>query len=296
MLKLSQKKRTAFLALAVAATILGANNSFAASAEHDKAISESNQYGSSMRSYWKAQGVYNAATKTYTFNEDISLKPKASEQDLNSSTPNFGGIYIAGNKPVTIDMQGHRLDIALNVDQPNGVQNVYNVNPNAIHVSSADLVINNVKGMELSAAGSFLSRGKLRGIYVAGTNQEGSYGDGKGLASLTINNADGWENAVKFHSSQPQVENAIEVWKNTGSADLKISGMVDLYVGNDSDVITVRGGNSNYNIDKAPTAYIGGGAIKAAMGRAAVVSGGELSINSKLQDGAIVAVEGNRDV
>ena len=296
MLKLSQKKRTAFLALAVAATILGANNSFAASAEHDKAISESNQYGSSMRSYWKAQGVYNAATKTYTFNEDISLKPKASEQDLNSSTPNFGGIYIAGNKPVTIDMQGHRLDIALNVDQPNGVQNVYNVNPNAIHVSSADLVINNVKGMELSAAGSFLSIGKLRGIYVAGTNQEGSYGDGKGLASLTINNADGWENAVKFHSSQPQVENAIEVWKNTGSADLKISGMVDLYVGNDSDVITVRGGNSNYNIDKAPTAYIGGGAIKAAMGRAAVVSGGELSINSKLQDGAIVAVEGNRDV
>ena len=296
MLKLSQKKRTAFLALAVAATILGANNSFAASAEHDKAISESNQYGSSMRSYWKAQGVYNAATKTYTFNEDISLKPKASEQDLNSWTPNFGGIYIAGNKPVTIDMQGHRLDIALNVDQPKGVNNVNAVNPNGIHVSSADLVINNVKGMELSASGSYLKTGKMRGIYVAGTNQEGSYGDGKGLASLTINNADGWDNAVKFHSSRAQVENAIEVWKNTGSADLKISGMVDLYVGNDSDVITVRGGNSNYNIDKAPTAYIGGGAIKAAMGRAAVVSGGELSINSKLQDGAIVAVEGNRAV
>ena len=296
MLKLSQKKRTAFLALAVAATILGANNSFAASAEHDKAISESNQYGSSMRSYWKAQGVYNAATKTYTFNEDISLKPKASEQDLNSWTPNFGGIYIAGNKPVTIDMQGHRLDIALNVDKPNGVNNVNAVKPNGIHVSSADLVINNVKGMELSASGSYLKTGTLRGIYVAGTNQEGSYGDGKGLASLTINNADGWENAVKFHSSQPQVENAIEVWKNTGSADLKISGMVDLYVGNNSDVITVRGGNSAYNIDKAPTAYIGGGAIKAAMGRAANVSGGTLSINSKLQDGAIVAVEGNRDV
>ena len=296
MLKLSQKKRTAFLALAVAATILGANNSFAASAEHDKAISESNQYGSSMRSYWKAQGVYNAATKTYTFNEDISLKPKASEQELNSWTPNFGGIYIAGNKPVTIDMQGHRLDIALNVDKPNGVNNVNAVNPNGIHVSSADLVINNVKGMELSASGSYLKTGKMRGIYVAGTNQEGSYSDGKGLASLTINNADGWDNAVKFHSSQAQVENAIEVWKNTGSADLKISGMVDLYVGNDSDVITVRGGNSAYNIDKAPTAYIGGGAIKAARGRAAVVSGGELSINSKLQDGAIVAVEGNRDV
>ena len=295
MLKLSQKKRKAFLALAVAAAVLGANNAFAASV-HDKAISESNQFGSAMRTYWKEAGVYNAKTHTYTFNEDVTLKPKASEQDFNNWTPMFGGIYIARNNPVTIDMQGHRLDIALNVDQPNGVQNVYNVNPNAIHVSSADLVINNVKGMELSAAGSFLSRGKLRGIYVAGTNQEGSYGDGKGLASLTINNADGWENAVKFHSSQPQIENAIEVWKNTGSADLKISGMVDLYVGNDSDVITVRGGNSNYNIDKAPTAYIGGGAIKAARGRAAVVSGGELSINSKLQDGAIVAAEGSRDV
>ena len=296
MLKLSQKKKKAFLALAVAAAILGANNSYAANTEYDKAISESNQFGSAMRTYWQKAGVYNAKTHTYTFNENVTLKPKASEQDFNQWTPNFGGIYIARNNPVTVDMQGHRLDIALNVDQPNGVENVYNVNPNAIHVSSADLVINNVKGMELSAAGSFLSRGKLRGIYVAGTNQEGSYGDGKGLASLTINNADGWENAVKFHSSQPQVENAIEVWKNTGSADLKISGMVDLYVGNDSDVITVRGGNSAYNIDKAPTAYIGGGAIKAAKGRAAVVSGGELSINSKLQDGAIVAVDGSRDV
>ena len=296
MLKLSQKKKKAFLALAVAAAILGANNSYAANTEYDKAISESNQFGSAMRTYWQKAGVYNAKTHTYTFNEDVTLKPKASEQDFNQWTPNFGGIYIARNNPVTVDMQGHRLDIALNVDQPNGVENVYNVNPNAIHVSSADLVINNVKGMELSAAGSFLSRGKLRGIYVAGTNQEGSYGDGKGLASLTINNADGWENAVKFHSSQPQVENAIEVWKNTGSADLKISGMVDLYVGNDSDVITVRGGNSSYDIEEAPTAYIGGGAIKAAMGRAANVSGGELYVNSKLQDGAIVAADGNRDV
>ena len=295
MLKLSQKKRKALLALAVAAAVLGANNAFAASV-HDKAITESTQYGSAARTYWKEAGVYNSKTRTYTFDEDVTLKPKASEQEFNNWTPMFGGIYIAGNKPITIDMQGHRLDIAMNVDQPNGVANVYNVNPNAIHVSSADLVINNVKGMELSAAGSFLSGGKLRGILVAGTNQEGSYGDGKGLASLTINNADGWENAVKFHSSQPQIENAIEVWKNTGSADLKISGMVDLYVGNDSDVITVRGGNSSYDIDKAPTAYIGGGAIKAAMGRAAVVSGGELSINSKLQDGAIVAAEGNRDV
>jgi len=295
MLKLSQKKRKALLALAVAAAVLGANNAFAASV-HDKAITESNQYGSAVRTYWKEAGVYNAKTHTYTFNEDVTLKPNASDQDFNHCTPVFGGIYIAGNKPVTIDMQGHRLDLALNVDQPKGVNNVRAVSPNAIHVSSADLVINNVKGMELSAKGSFLSAGKLRGIYVAGTNQEGAYGDGKGLASLTINNADGWENAVKFHSSQPQVENAIEVWKNTGSADLKISGMVDLYVGNDSDVITVRGGNSAYNIDKAPTAYIGGGAIKAAMGRAAVVSGGELSINSKLQDGAVVAAEGSRDV
>ena len=295
MLKLSQKKRKALLALAVAAAVLGANNAFAASV-HDKAITESNQYGSAVRTYWKEAGVYNAKTHTYTFNEDVTLKPNASDQDFNHWTPMFGGIYIAGNNPVTIDMQGHRLDLALNVDQPKGVDNVRAVSPNAIHVSSADLVINNVKGMELSAKGSFLSAGKLRGIYVAGTNQEGSYGDGKGLASLTINNADGWENAVKFHSSQPQIENAIEVWKNTGSADLKISGMVDLYVGNDSDVITVRGGNSNYNIDKAPTAYIGGGAIKTARGRAAVVSGGELSINSKLQDGAIVAAEGSRDV
>ena len=295
MLKLSQKKRKALLALAVAAAVLGANNAFAASV-HDKAITESNQYGSAVRTYWKEAGVYNAKTHTYTFNEDVTLKPNASDQDFNHWTPMFGGIYIAGNKPVTIDMQGHRLDLALNVDQPKGVNNVRAVSPNAIHVSSADLVINNVKGMELSVKGSFLSAGKLRGIYVAGTNQEGAYGDGKGLASLTINNADGWENAVKFHSSQPQVENAIEVWKNTGSADLKISGMVDLYVGNDSDVITVRGGNSSYDIDKAPTAYIGGGAIKAAMGRAAVVSGGELSINSKLQDGAIVAAEGSRDV
>ena len=108
MLKLSQKKRTAFLALAVAATILGANNAFAASV-HDKAITESNQYGSAARTYWKEAGVYNAKTRTYTFDEDVTLKPNASDQDFNHWTPMFGGIYIAGNKPVTIDMQGHRL-------------------------------------------------------------------------------------------------------------------------------------------------------------------------------------------
>ena len=140
-----------------------------------------------------------------------------------------------GYNPVTIDMQGHRLDIAQNVDQVRvgSVHNIKAVSANGIHVTSSSLTINNVKGMNISAGGSFLSVGKVRGIYVAGTNQEGAYGDGKGLASLTINNADGWENAITFKSSQAQVENAIEVKKNTGAADLSISGMVDLYVGND---------------------------------------------------------------
>lgn len=298
MLKLSQKKRKACLALAVAAAVLGANNAFAASVEHDKAIYESNNYGSSMRTYWQEQGVYDADKHTYTFNEDISLKPKASEQELNFWTPIFGGLYVAGYNPVTIDMQGHRLDIAQNVDQVRvgSVHNIKAVSANGIHVTSSSLTINNVKGMNISAGGSFLSVGTVRGIYVAGTNQEGAYGDGKGLASLTINNADGWENAITFKSSQAQVENAIEVKKNTGTADLSISGMVDLYVGNDSDVITVSGGTSYYDINSTPTAYIGGGAIKAAMGRAGLISGGVLSINSKLQNGEMVATEGSRDV
>lgn len=298
MLKLSQKKRKACLALAVAAAVLGANNAFAASVEHDKAIYESNNYGSSMRTYWQEQGVYDADKHTYTFNEDISLKPKASEQELNYWTPIFGGLYVAGYNPVTIDMQGHRLDIAQNVDQVRvgSVHNIKAVSANGIHVTSSSLTINNVKGMNISAGGSFLSVGNVRGIYVAGTNQEGAYGDGKGLASLTINNADGWENAITFKSSQAQVENAIEVKKNTGTADLSISGMVDLYLGNDSDVITVSGGTSYYDINSTPTAYIGGGAIKAAMGRAGLISGGVLSINSKLQNGEMVATQGSRDV
>ncbi|WP_455767977.1 hypothetical protein [Phascolarctobacterium succinatutens] len=297
MLKLSHKKRKACLALAVAAAVLGANNAFAAS-EHDKAIYESNLYGEAMRTYWQEQGVYDADKHTYTFNEDISLKPKASEQDLNYWTPIFGGLYVAGYNPVTIDMQGHRLDIAQNVDQVRvgSVNNIKAVSANGIHVTSSSLTINNVKGMDISVGGNFLSAGKVRDIYVAGTNQEGAYHDGKGLASLTINNADGWENAIKFKSSQAQVENAIEVKKNTGTADLSISGMVDLYVGNDSDVITVSGGTSYYDINSTPTAYIGGGAIKAAMGRAGLISGGVLSINSKLQNGEMVATEGSRDV
>ena len=226
------------------------------------------------------------------------MKPKASEQELNYWTPIFGGLYVAGYNPVTIDMQGHRLDIAQNVDQVRvgSVHNIKAVSANGIHVTSSSLTINNVKGMNISAGGSFLSVGNVRGIYVAGTNQEGAYGDGKGLASLTINNADGWENAITFKSSQAQVENAIEVKKNTGTADLSISGMVDLYVGNDSDVITVSGGTSYYDINSTPTAYIGGGAIKAAMGRAGFISGGVLSINSKLQNGEMVATEGSRDV
>ena len=297
MLKLSQKKRKALLALAVAATVLGANNAFAASV-HDKAISESNNYGASMRTYWQNQGVYDAAKHTYTFNEDITLKPKTSEQNLNFWTPLFGGIYVAGYNPVTIDMQGHRLDVAMNMD-PVAQGAVFNpgaISPNVLHVTSSSLTINNVKGMELSAAGPGLATGNITGIYLAGTNQEGSYHDGKGLASLTINNADGWDNAIKFHSSQEQVENGIYVWKNSGSADLKISGLVDMYVGNGSDVITVRGGDYTGDTQGAPTAYIGGGAFKTSTGRAANVVGGLLSVNSKLENGAIVASDANRDV
>ncbi|MEE0356752.1 MAG: hypothetical protein UDN31_03960, partial [Phascolarctobacterium succinatutens] len=297
MLKLSQKKRKALLALAVAAAVLGANNAFAASV-HDKAISESNNYGSSMRTYWKNAGVYDAKTHTYTFNEDITLKPKTSEQNLNFWTPLFGGIYVAGYNPVTIDMQGHRLDVAMNMD-PVAQGAVFNpgaISPNVLHVTSSSLTINNVKGMELSAAGPGLATGNINGIYLAGTNQESSYHDGKGLASLTINNADGWDNAIKFHSSQDQVENGIYVWKNSGSADLKISGLVDMYVGNGSDVITVRGGDYTGDTQGVPTAYIGGGAFKTSTGRAANVLGGLLSVNSKLENGEIVASDANRDV
>ncbi|WP_293851153.1 hypothetical protein [uncultured Phascolarctobacterium sp.] len=297
MLKLSQKKRKALLALAVAATVLGANNAFAASV-HDKAISESNNYGASMRTYWQNQGVYDAANHTYTFSEDITLKPKTSEQNLNFWTPLFGGIYVAGYNPVTIDMQGHRLDVAMNMD-PVAQGAVFNpgaISPNVLHVTSSSLTINNVKGMELSAAGPGLATGNITGIYLAGTNQEGSYHDGKGLASLTINNEEGWDNAIKFHSSQVQVENGIYVWKNSGSADLKISGLVDMYVGNGSDVITVRGGDYTGDTQGAPTAYIGGGAFKTSTGRAANVVGGLLSVNSKLENGEIVASDANRDV
>ena len=297
MLKLSQKKRKALLALAVAATVLGANNAFAASV-HDKAISESNNYGSSMRTYWKNAGVYDAKTHTYTFNEDITLKPKTSEQDLNFWTPLFGGIYVAGYNPVTIDMQGHRLDVAMNMD-PVAKGTVFNpgaISPHAIHVTSSSLTINNVKGMELSAAGPGLATGNINGIYLAGTNQQGTYNDGKGLSSLTINNEEGWDNAIKFHSSQAQVENGIYVWKNSGSADLKISGLIDMYVGNGSDVITVRGGDYTGDTHGVPTAYIGGGAFKTSTGRAANVVGGLLSVNSKLENGEIVASDANRDV
>ena len=297
MLKLSQKKRKALLALAVAATVLGANNAFAASV-HDKAISESNNYGASMRTYWKNAGVYDAKTHTYTFNEDITLKPKTSEQNLNFWTPLFGGIYVAGYNPVTIDMQGHRLDVAMNMD-PVAQGAVFNpgaISPNVLHVTSSSLTINNVKGMELSAAGPGLATGNITGIYLAGTYQEGSYRDGKGLASLTINNADGWDNAIKFHSSQDQVENGIFVWKNSGSADLKISGLVDMYVGNGSSAITVKGGDYTGDTQGVPTAYIGGGAFKTSTGRAANVLGGLLSVNSKLENGEIVASDANRDV
>ena len=297
MLKLSQKKRKALLALVVAATVLGANNAFAASV-HDKAISESNNYGASMRTYWKNQGVYDAANHTYTFNEDITLKPKTSEQNLNFWTPLFGGIYVAGYNPVTIDMQGHRLDVAMNMD-PVAQGAVFNpgaISPNVLHVTSSSLTINNVNGMELSAAGPGLATGNITGIYLAGTNQEGTYHDGKGLASLTINNGEGWDNAIKFHSSQVQVENGIYVWKNSGSADLKISGLVDMYVGNGSDVITVRGGDYTGDTQGVPTAYIGGGAFKTSTGRAANVVGGLLSVNSKLENGEIVASDANRDV
>lgn len=91
------------------------------------------------------------------------MKPKTSEQDLNFWTPLFGGIYVAGYNPVTIDMQGHRLDVAMNMD-PVAKGTVFNpgaISPHAIHVTSSSLTINNVKGMELSAAGPGLATGNI---------------------------------------------------------------------------------------------------------------------------------------
>ena len=69
-----------------------------------------------------------------------------------------------------------------------------------------------------------------------------------------------------------------------------------MYVGNGSDVITVRGGDYTGDTQGAPTAYIGGGAFKTSTGRAANVVGGLLSVNSKLENGEIVASDANRDV
>ena len=69
-----------------------------------------------------------------------------------------------------------------------------------------------------------------------------------------------------------------------------------MYVGNGSSVITVRGGDYTGDTQGVPTAYIGGGAFKTSTGRAANVLGGLLSVNSKLENGEIVASDANRDV
>ena len=290
-----KKSKYAWLVMAVTASLLGSGYAVqAASTEHDKGIVEG-YYGDSYRSYWKAQGISDGKG-TYTYQEDTTLKPKASEGTYNtdgSQTYYFSGIFQSDeDSATTVNMNGHKLDVAMNYDNPGGNRPA-DLRLRGIYVTDGNLTIKNVNGMNLSANGSYMTNSStLRGIDVSG-----SRGYGSGKASLTIENGKGWDNAIRFHkdeSGTTQLQYGINVEKNTGTAELTVAGLVDIDAG-DVYALNVKGGYSGYQGNAETTATIGGGRFKST-GTAIYINGGYGYINSKYANDSIVDNETMQDV
>ena len=296
---LSKKGKYAWLAMAVTASLLSGYS--AAATEHSQAIIESDVYGNAQRTYWENKGISDGKgldENTYTFTEDTVLKPKASEATNNtasSSTYNFRGIFKTGDADSTVNMNGHRLDVDMDYDNPGGTR-PGNLNLFGIGVTSGNMTIKNVGGMTIKANGSWMTNtSKMTGIYVAGTNNPG-----EGKAYLAIENKEGWDNAIKFHtadSGNAQISNGINVLKGTGTARLDITGLVDIDMGDRTDgcALNVKSEYSGYQGSTETVVTIGGGRFKS-LGTAINGKGGSIHINSTLGTDGIIENLNKQDV
>lgn len=287
---LSKKGKYAWLAMAVTASLLGGYS--ATAAEHSHAIIESGRSGEADQTYWMENGV-SPDEGIYNFKEDTVLKPALSSSQAGYSyTPFLSGVFNDSDDVhhTVVNMNGHRLDVEMNQDKRFSRLAGKVVGIGAL---SGDLTIKNVNGMKISATGASLSDDyDAYGIYVTGTT-----GQTKGVATLTIENNDGWDNAIKIDASDfgnANFQNGVLVDKNSGSANLKITGMVDIDTGSKT-ALRIKGAYNANQGDAATTVSLGGGRLKSS-NTAVSIDGGTLSINARVDKDGFTENDMARDV
>ncbi|MDU7053543.1 MAG: hypothetical protein E6330_06430, partial [Dialister sp.] len=239
--------------------------------------------------YWLNNGYKDGEDDDhhYVLKSDTTIRVNVSDP----KTLHYGGIQGRHTANITwgdpryisdgyIDMSGHKLTLISEA-------NHHTHSASGILSHGGDLEIKNVAGIDIDIHGD---KNSQSGIYV--------WGEGNKRATLTIDNDDKEEHAVKIRNTALEKDAAILVDGRSvqpgGGAKLVIKGLVDV----ENDDVSVIQANKG-------EAYIGGGKIIAKGNKASslkVNNDGKLVINGELSDqnvltaGAVkhnVQIEGN---
>lgn len=280
------------LSLAVTAGLLAGfscTSAFAATTTDafDIQINESKIHGQNFQYMWSDKDIRTEPLNDlseeyvkYEFAKDSSISLTTTNPDHFAHTyapKNISAIKWAGDRDGVIDMTGHKLTLNVNANQD------VEYGAEGIYIASNDVVIDNVAGLEVNVNNA---TNIANGILVQGNKTGGSYQDGDGLASLTINNDDSKEHAVKIRATNGDTLYAIHANRNSGSAKIDVKGLVDI------DVAKGMGLHAN-----GGDISVGGGSVVARGSEAIRAADGTVLVNAHYaKDGGIVVNGANRDV
>ena len=290
--RITKKAVNKKLSLAVTAGLLAGfscTSAFAATTTDafDIQINESKIHGQNFQYMWSDKDIRTEPLNDlseeyvkYEFAKDSSISLTTTNPDHFAHTyapKNISAIKWAGDRDGVIDMTGHKLTLNVNANQD------VEYGAEGIYIASNDVVIDNVAGLEVNVNNA---TNIANGILVQGDKTGGSYQDGDGLASLTINNDDSKEHAVKIRATNGDTLYAIHANRNSGSAKIDVKGLVDIDVANGMGLYA-NGGDIS----------VGGGSVVARGSEAIRAADGTVLVNAHYaKDGGIVVNGANRDV
>ena len=290
--RITKKAVNKKLSLAVTAGLLAGfscTSAFAATTTDafDIQINESKIHGQNFQYMWSDKDIRTEPLNDlseeyvkYEFAKDSSISLTTTNPDHFAHTyapKNISAIKWAGDRDGVIDMTGHKLTLNVNANQD------VEYGAEGIYIASNDVVIDNVAGLEVNVNNA---TNIAKGILVQGDKTGGSYQDGDGLASLTINNDDSKEHAVKIRATNGDTLYAIYANRNSGSAKIDVKGLVDIDVANGMGLYA-NGGDIS----------VGGGSVVARGSEAIRAADGTVLVNAHYaKDGGIVVNGANRDV
>ena len=290
--RITKKAVNKKLSLAVTAGLLAGfscTSAFAATTTDafDIQINESKIHGQNFQYMWSDKDIRTEPLNDlseeyvkYEFAKDSSISLTTTNPDHFAHTyapKNISAIKWAGDRDGVIDMTGHKLTLNVNANQD------VEYGAEGIYIASNDVVIDNVAGLEVNVNNA---TNIANGILVQGNKTGGSYQDGDGLASLTINNDDSKEHAVKIRATNGDTLYAIHANRNSGSAKIDVKGLVDIDVAKGIGLYA-KGGDIS----------VGGGSVVARGSEAIRAADGTVLVNAHYaKDGGIVVNGANRDV